>query len=463
MNKKYIYGYAVGNIGESITYNFVNTYFVVYMTNNIGMSMANATTIMSVALYVEVIAGMLFGHISDMCTMKFGRRRPFILISGIVMLPILVIMFCFANPEPVGIGAMIYYFLISIIFRVAYVCYEVPGTALGSEITTGYDDRTRLRSLCRYFTVAGYGMGTIGPLIFISLTGSDSKITWQFIGIFTGLIATLSWIVSFFLTKEIKPARQTGESLSLSAIVKSYIEILKLKAIHSLVLYKAAFTVAHSLFSVATIHYLKYCIGLDTEITTYLYVLTIVVAVFSNTLIKKSAIAFGKVKQQKIFFSSAAVLTLAVYLWGGNSIWIAVIYMLLFTLVQESFRQISSAIFYDIVDVDYLASGRNREGDIMSLVSVLGTVLTALTINLYGAMSTHFGFNPSTMAEDASIQGYLSFVYLLVPAVCFMVAAITLHFCPLTRKSVEAAQEAAKLRDEGKSYEHLKPIIDKII
>ena len=87
-----ILGYGLGALGQGAAYYFMSSYFVVFLTNCVGLGAAAAGTISSIALLVEVIAGMTVGNLSDKCTSKMGRRRPFMLTSSIVMLPILVIM-----------------------------------------------------------------------------------------------------------------------------------------------------------------------------------------------------------------------------------------------------------------------------------------------------------------------------------------------------------------------------------
>ncbi len=137
--------------------------------------------------------------------------------------------------------------------------------------------------------------------------------------------------------------------------------------------------------------------------------------------------------------------------------------MSLFTVLNESFRLLSMSIFYDITDIDYLASGFKREGDIMALVSVLGTFITAISINLYGFLFDLFGFDPSLAVQTHVVQGYLSFSYILVPAFCFILCSLALHSCPITKDSLEIVKKAIILRSKGESYERYKDTIDKLI
>lgn len=84
-------GYGIGYIGQASVYNLLAAYFVVFLTNCVGLSSAMAGTIMSFALIVEVIAGMIVGNLSDNCTSLMGKRRPFILTAALLM-PIIMVL-----------------------------------------------------------------------------------------------------------------------------------------------------------------------------------------------------------------------------------------------------------------------------------------------------------------------------------------------------------------------------------
>ena len=51
-----ILGYGLGALGQGAAYYFMSSYFVVFLTNCVGLGAAAAGTISSIALLVEVIA-----------------------------------------------------------------------------------------------------------------------------------------------------------------------------------------------------------------------------------------------------------------------------------------------------------------------------------------------------------------------------------------------------------------------
>ena len=106
------------------------------MTNCVGIKSSLAGTIMAVALFIEVIAGMAVGNYSDQCTSKLGKRRPFILAATIAMPIIMVLMFTTIKASA-GL-TFCYYLIISIFFRmpkqkiVVQNCAAVPDALMES-------------------------------------------------------------------------------------------------------------------------------------------------------------------------------------------------------------------------------------------------------------------------------------------------------------------------------------------
>ena len=102
-------GYGLGALGQGASYYFISSYFVVFLTNCVGFSSSTAGTISSLAMVVEVIAGMVVGNFSDRCTSKMGRRRPFMMAAALAMMPICVLLFRYIQMPA---GLRIAYYLI---------------------------------------------------------------------------------------------------------------------------------------------------------------------------------------------------------------------------------------------------------------------------------------------------------------------------------------------------------------
>ncbi len=461
-----MYRYGVGYIGQASSYNFMSAYFVVFLTNCVGISSSIAGTISSVALMVEVVGGMIFGNLSDSCRSKMGKRRPFMLIAGIV-LPIILILISYTLHAS-AITTFIYYMFFAVLFRVFFSCFEIPNNAFGSEISTGYDERTKQRTVCRWFSITGSGIGTIVPLLILDLFSDDQEAGWQTAGIIIAIVTFGGIISSFLLTKKYS-VQYMGEKISkgkynvIKDIFVNYIELFKLKPMKLLIIYKGAFACAFALYNIATLYFLQYALDLGNKYSSYVYAFTIAIFAIMTPIVDKMAIATGKANQQMYTMLAFGIMGTLIYIFAPNTLIGGVLYVGGFAVVQTGFWQLSSAIFYDVIEVDEYVNNKRRGGDIMSLVSVLGTLVTAIMVQMFGIFLDMSGFDPQLTSQPDSVISFLDIGYILVPSICCLVGFLALKAFPINKKTFASLQTALELRKHGESYDEYMDDINKLI
>src|SRR5258707_165905 len=113
--------------------------------------------LLAVALAVPRVVGAILdplaGAASDNARTRWGRRRPFILcgaVIGALLLPLI-----WTPPAPTQIGRCIYLMVILSLYAAATSVFSVPYGALGIQLTTNYDERTRVMAWRGYVQTAG--------------------------------------------------------------------------------------------------------------------------------------------------------------------------------------------------------------------------------------------------------------------------------------------------------------------
>src|SRR3546814_378905 len=114
----------------------------------------------SCALVFDAFIDPAVGALSDRTRSRWGRRHPWMYAAA---LPIAIGWLLLWNPPEMSDGlTYIWLFATAVLVRSAVSCYEVPSQALTPELTSDYDERTRI-------TAWRYLLGWAGGLIMLLL------------------------------------------------------------------------------------------------------------------------------------------------------------------------------------------------------------------------------------------------------------------------------------------------------
>jgi glycoside/pentoside/hexuronide:cation symporter, GPH family len=112
----------------------------------LGVAPGLISTVQMIKIFIDAASDAVFGWVSDNTRTRFGRRRPFILVGGVLAgfgLPLL-----FA----VGRGwTDTQYFVFMLATTALYVpvmsCFNMPWSSLGAEMTPDYHERTTVQAV----------------------------------------------------------------------------------------------------------------------------------------------------------------------------------------------------------------------------------------------------------------------------------------------------------------------------
>ena len=161
--------YGFGSVAYGIKDNGFQTFVLLFYNQLVGLPASLAGGAIFLALIVDAVMDPIVGQMSDHWRSRWGRRHPFMYLAAA---PVAVSYLALWNPPHWSTGALFAYLVvISIIVRTFITFYEIPSSALAPELTTDYDERTKILGYRYMFGWAGgLGMTFLAYAVFLAPT-----------------------------------------------------------------------------------------------------------------------------------------------------------------------------------------------------------------------------------------------------------------------------------------------------
>lgn len=162
--------YGFGSVAYGAKDAAFGTFLLIYYNQVLGLNSFKVGLVIMAALVLDAFIDPMVGILSDRTRSKWGRRHPWLYASAA---PIAIGWLLLWNP-PAGSEAfrLGWLFVTAVITRSAVSCFEVPSQALTPELTTDYDERTRITAYRYLFGWAG-GLGIVLLAYGVFLLPSD--------------------------------------------------------------------------------------------------------------------------------------------------------------------------------------------------------------------------------------------------------------------------------------------------
>lgn len=145
--------YGFGSVAYGVKDAGFGTFLLIFYNQVIGLDASTVGLVIFIALVCDAFVDPLIGVLSDRTRGRWGRRHPWMYAAA---LPIAIGWLLLWNPPHMGGGATLaWLFVTAVVVRSAVSCYEVPSQALTPELTSDYDERTRITSYRYLFGWAG--------------------------------------------------------------------------------------------------------------------------------------------------------------------------------------------------------------------------------------------------------------------------------------------------------------------
>ncbi len=208
--------YGSGGIIPIALYNATGILIGMMGNISLGLSAFWLGFILIIPRLWEAFSDPIIGHMSDNTRTRWGRRRPFLLIGGILVAVFFVLIWWIPKgdmvhlwfPSDAGFQAfqLVYILITIILFFTAVNIFEIPHGALGMELTTDYHERTRLFSAKSFigniFAICTPWMIKLASMDIFSGVGGNEADGMRYLSIIVALIIIPLTIWMFVTLRE---------------------------------------------------------------------------------------------------------------------------------------------------------------------------------------------------------------------------------------------------------------------
>jgi GPH family glycoside/pentoside/hexuronide:cation symporter len=409
-------GYSFGSLVTGSFGTVPGLLLLPYLTDTLGVQAAAAGLIVLLPKAWDVLFNPVAGRISD----NRGSRRPLLLLGGLA----LGVLFAALFALPAGGGA--YVAIVFFLCATAYALFQVPYVAMLAEITTDYDQRTRLMT---------WRMAVLALAILISGAGApalrDATGGYQVMGVAVGVLMLLGTTVVYLGTRRVSAQSRVDTGAGFRVL---FAAVRESNAFRRLL---AAFVLQAVGVStlLAGVDYMSRVVLRDTGIQTLMFVAFVGPALVVMPLWQRFARRYGKrvsfIVATLIFVAAMAAMVAAQVLPTSMVITLAAITGLGYSGMQV----FPMAMLPDVITAEEQRTGARRAGLFAGVWTAGETLGFALGPGLYGLILSIGGYVSSTdssavQPESAVVAALIGFT--VVPVVLVLAAL------PFLSKNVEA-------------------------
>ena len=397
-----------------------------FYASDMGVSLQLIATILFVQRTIDVLTDPLMGYISDRTKTRWGNRKPWVVLSApILMLSIYQLFF-----PPEGAGGT-HLFVWMLILSVGTTMMLIPYYAWGAELTTDYNERSRVSGWRAQAGVVGQLSAQLIPaiagIVFL-MEGTD--VVLQLVG--TTMLLIMPVCVLLTAAKTPQPTVHLSSRVPIMEGLKL---MVKNAAFVRLI---SAFTIASIGLNITTPLYaffIAYVLGAEGKeiyMLTFFYVANLA----SIPLWVRFASRVGK---HKAYLTSLVIIASAhpfyLLLDHGEFWWMLPITIATGIAAGGFSAALPNSMKADVIDVDQLESGENRSAQFFATWSFAMKAAAAFGGAIAMAALAQFGFdavNPANNGEDELFG--LRFLFSTFPSLFYLTAAAVAWKYPITEE-----------------------------
>ena len=205
--------YGIGNLGYSVISQTITNFFMFFGTSVLKLSGALVGVAIAISTFWDGITDPFVGYLSDSREfLKMGNRRGYMLVATLGM-AVVNIGIWFVPLEANNIVKFIWLVVGLIGIETFNTLYSTPYMALGTDISTNCNDRTKIQSIKTVFFLIGMIVPSLLLYLFLPNTieypiGQLNPYGYRSISVVTSMICLISGFTCVAFTRQKKKTKQ---------------------------------------------------------------------------------------------------------------------------------------------------------------------------------------------------------------------------------------------------------------
>lgn len=464
--------YGFGSVAFGVKDNGFSYFLAFFYAQVVGLPAQTVGLAIMLALILDAFIDPIIGQLSDNTRSKWGRRHPWMYAAAIPVA--LSYMLIWRPPTDLSQGGQLAYLVaIAVLIRSFISCYEIPSAALAAELTTEYDERTRLLSYRYLFGWAG-GLAMYGLALAVFLkptaqypVGQLNPAGYANYGMFAGGLMLFAILVTSIGTHRQIPNLRTPplERVTLGRLGREMVGTLAnrnfLMILASAFFLYAGIGLGFAINLYFSTYFWEFSAG---EIALFSFS-SLTAAVLAFLIAPRIARRFDKRPAAMILIPSGLVFAigpiglrlLGAFPSNDSPLIFGVIFAtnILATGLGIMANILFSSMIADVVEDSEIKTGRRQEGLFFAAIAFANKSVTGLGIFasglIIGAIRFPTGAKPGTVPAD--VVRHLGLVYAPTQLVLYSAATLLLLGYGITRAShhetLRKLAAAAELAQEG--------------
>lgn len=423
--------YALMSLGVALPIETIGAFIMYFIVDIKNLPATWYATFWFFYTIYNALNNPALGYASDRTRSRWGRRRPYILFSGIPYALVFALIFCTpfdGKDNPVAL--LIYFGVLITIWEGLYTALATGYYGLLPEMFGTYQERTDTAAKMNIFQVIALILASVVPPLLWN------KIGWGGMAISLAIIAIIPIYVGFPALFERKDlATDTSfpffRALKLTFMNKSYLTAAGAQAMRF---------VATGILQMGMPFYLKYSLHVSDSMFSVFFGVTFVVSMLS--LYPWRNWVANKLDSRRTLMAANLMMIIGIVpLAFSPSFTFVLISAVIIGIGLGGLILMGDVIMGEVVDEDEVKTGHQRAGMYFGMSGFIITLSGLLVSSIFGILMPAFGYDTLLEVQPASVdQGFR--IFLTVPTTIGLVLAILfLNLYPLHGKRLQEIRD----------------------